>query len=404
MEVAEHAAGHGCRSGDGGRLKLSNPLSALLDAGFVEAALRRHFEALLDPGLDELMLPLYRHAVAFEVNGALVARRAIRGAEHAALTIRLLRRRKPSAIGWLVRETALLPEDRRGIAISTYGKVIKRGWDWLGVSPAQPERVSGLIEAPALSECLTLNKGDFIRTGPRGATYLAYRRAIQEVVTQQLAAWGDARDGAEPMQRRAARPVERDLESVLVELADDFPMLASLVEQRLGGQRRLPIGKPGASIDASAFLAASLGGAAEAVSMSDSESADAPGFTPVEAAKEAVPDSTREARPAELGAISQLPSAAGPKRPARYGLAIQYQTRPEDPEIARLIDTVVWINDSHPAYRRAVASRSEGYHLALSVAMALAPLAAESSGQLEFITTFLSRWGEAVEKPKGKRG
>jgi hypothetical protein len=78
---------------------------------------------------------------------------------------------------------------------------------------------------------------------------------------------------------------------------------------------------------------------------------------------------------------------------------IQFAARPEDPELARLVDTVVWVNESHPAYRRAVASRSEGYHLALSVALALAPLAAEPAGQHDFVTAFLSRWGEALEKP-----
>ena len=391
------------------RLKLSNPLSPLLDAGFVEAALRRHFEALLDPGLDEILLPLYRHAIEFEVNSQIVAREAARGTEHAALSVRLMRKRKPSAVGWLIRESAPLPEDRRGVAVSTYGKVIKRGWDWLGVTPTHPDRVAGLIEAPALAECLTLNKGDFIRTGPRGATYLAYRRAIQEAVTQQLAAWGDSRDGSEPAQRRAARPVERDLENVLVDLADDFPMLASLVEQRLGGQRRLPIGKPGAASDAAAFLAASLGGAAEssvATALETAVSVTAESAAASETGMQAsdgpsAPESPSVPPPAQ--ATSQLPSAAGAKRPARYGLMIQYQTRAEDPELARLVDTIVWINDAHPAYRRAVASRSEGYHLALSVALSLAPLAAEVGDQHDFVTAFLSRWGEALEKPKGTR-
>jgi hypothetical protein len=78
-------------------------------------------------------------------------------------------------------------------------------------------------------------------------------------------------------------------------------------------------------------------------------------------------------------------------------------SRPEDPELARLVDTVVWVNEAHPAYRRAAASRSEGYHLALSVAMALAPLAAEPSGQHAFVTTFLSRWGEAFAAPRRGR-
>ncbi len=386
------------------RLKLANPLSALLDPGFIEAALRRHFEALLDPGFDDLLLPLYRHSVEFEVNGRPVPREAHRGSEHAVLSIRLMRKRKPSAMGWLVRESLPLPEDRRGLAVSTYGKVIKRGWDWLGVTPTRPDRVAGLIEAPALAECLTLSKGDFIRTGPRGATYLAYRRAIQEAVTQQLAAWGDSHDGGVPAQRRAARPVERDLENVLVNLADDFPMLASLVEQRLGGQRRLPIGRPGANSDAPAFLAASIGTAADGLIDRDATAAtleENAAFVP-DGSSPPDPEAraSSEAPASAPSASTQLPAARGATRPARYGLTIQYQTRTEDQELGRLVDATVWINDAHPAYRRAVASRSEGYHLALSVAMALAPLAADAGGQHGFITAFLSRWGEAVETPK----
>jgi hypothetical protein len=92
--------------------------------------------------------------------------------------------------------------------------------------------------------------------------------------------------------------------------------------------------------------------------------------------------------------------ATGPKLPARYGLAIQFRSRPGDDEVAQLVDTVVWVNDAHPAYRRAVLSRSEGYHLALAVALALAPLAAEPVGQLGFVTAFLAHWGDAVGKPR----
>ena len=36
-----------------------------------------------------------------------------------------------------------LPEDQQGIAVSTFGKVIKRGWDWLGLSPASAWRSAG---------------------------------------------------------------------------------------------------------------------------------------------------------------------------------------------------------------------------------------------------------------------
>src|SRR5262249_7187616 len=92
-------------------------------------------------------------------------------------------------------------------------------------------------------------KVDFIRAGARGATYLAFRKAIQEAVSQRLTEWGDASDSAERPRRRGARPVERDLEIVLADLADDFPLLASLVEQRTGGQRRLAVAGPRASAD-----------------------------------------------------------------------------------------------------------------------------------------------------------
>jgi hypothetical protein len=112
------------------------------------------------------------------------------------------------------------------------GKVIKRGWDWLGVTSLQSERINGLIEVPDLAASLTLNKGDFIRTGTRGAVYLAYRKAIQEAVSRQLEAWGDARAGTPEAPVRMMRPLERDLDRVLEELFDDFPLLGSLVERR----------------------------------------------------------------------------------------------------------------------------------------------------------------------------
>ena len=85
------------------------------------------------------------------------------------------------------------------------------------------------------------------------------------------------------------------------------------------------------------------------------------------------------------------------------GLAIQFESRSEDAELARLVESTVWINEAHPAFRRAVASRSEGYHLALAVAMALGPLAVAPAEEHNFITAFLSRWGEAVEKTASRR-
>jgi hypothetical protein len=87
----------------------------------------------------------------------------------------------------------------------------------------------------------------------------------------------------------------------------------------------------------------------------------------------------------------------------RYGLGIQFEDNPDDSELGRLVESTVWINQAHPAYRRALASRSVGYHISLAVALALAPLAVEPHQEHTFITKFLSHWGQALDQPQTRR-
>ena len=329
------------------RLRLANPLSPLLDSGFLEAAMRTHFAPLVDPSFADLLRRHYPDGIRIEVDGQPLAASHPPLRDRITIPIRMGRKRLPSAIAVLQQHQHPLNEDHQGIAISTFGKVIERGWDWLGLTPASAWRVSGLVEAPELGACLTLGKSDFIRSGNRGAAYLAYRKAIREVVSRQLNAWGDSRE-------REARPrtvrLERDLERVLEELADDFPLLRSLVDQRPGGQKRLPI-------------------SGEHDGRDDRDGA------------------------AVVGTIGTVP---GRRRPARYGLLVQFESRPDETELGRLVDSTIWINDAHPAYTRATASRSIGYHIALTVALALAPLAVDPSEEHGFITRFLAQWGSAA--------
>jgi hypothetical protein len=381
------------------RLRLANALSPLLDAGFAEATIRQHFESLLDPFFDDLLRTHYPHGVRFEVGGAELTRMSAEAPEIAPIAVRLAGKRKPSAVGYLVRQSVPFPEDRRGVAISTFGKVIKRGWDWLGMAPAAADRTSGLIEAPALAASLTLNKADFLRSGPRGAIFLAYRKALQEAVAQQLARWGDDHADASAQRRRGARPIERDMESVLADLADDFPMLAMLVHRQAGGNRKLRVGR------------GEFGGAGADVQTMDlfasppppDEPAESPALPEaaeprVESETEQRPDAADRAAP-DVG----LPEPRGRRRPTRLGLGIQFESRENDPELARLVETTIWVNDAHPAYRRALASRSEGYHIAVSVALALGRVAVEPSQEREFVLEFLARWGEAREAKRGRR-
>ena len=386
--VAEH--------GTAVRLKLHNALSPLLDEGYLEGSLRRQYQPLLEPEFDEMLAAHYPKGFRFEVNGRALERRRAQGAEVSKLAVCLARKRKPAAIGYLIRSESPFPEDQRGLAISTFGKVIKRGWDWLGITPAAPDRMTGMIEAPALAAALTLNKGDFVRVGTRGGLYLGYRKAIQEAVSQQLAHWGDIREAGDRAGRRAVRPMERDLETVLVDLAEEFPLLASLVERRAGGQKRLPMGQATPAEDGHAVLALSV--------MTDTEVSEEVNI-PTEALQEPAglpppaeePQGEPRPQPESSPGVAVVPGGKGRSRPGRYGLTIRFESHEGDPDLGRLVESTVVINDAHPAYRRAVASRSEGYHIALAVAFALARLAVPPAEEHEFVTAFLIRWGEALD-------
>jgi hypothetical protein len=148
----------------------------------VEETIRRHFEPLLDPSFGDVLRRIYPNGVVIDVDGREMMASGSPGFERVPIAIRLGRRRTPSVVGFIERRAFVHP-DHEGVAISTFGKVIKRGWDWLGLAPAAHARIIGLIEAPDLAACLTLSKNDFIRSGARGAAYLAYRKAIQEVVS-----------------------------------------------------------------------------------------------------------------------------------------------------------------------------------------------------------------------------
>jgi hypothetical protein len=198
------------------------------------------------------------------------------------------------------------------------------------------------------------------------------------------------------------RSLERDLERVLLELSDGFPLLASLVEQRRGGQKRLALAAgPDLGVGA---------GPGAATSAEPPRPAPGPAPESVEPEAEPAPEEGQPPSPPPAGDAHEPPDGIGlpePKtrpRPIRLGLAVQFEDRPGDAELGRLVESTIFVNRAHPAYQRAVASRSEGYHIALSVALALAPLAVEPAGEHGFITTFLARWGEAVTGGRGGRG
>jgi hypothetical protein len=91
------------------QLLLTNPLSPLLDSAYLEEMVRRHFEPLLDPTFDLLLRRHYPSGITFAVNGQHLSRRERAAGESAPISIRLGRRRIPSAVGVILRT---VPVDR----------------------------------------------------------------------------------------------------------------------------------------------------------------------------------------------------------------------------------------------------------------------------------------------------
>jgi hypothetical protein len=245
-----------------------------------------------------------------------------------------------------------------------------------------PQRFEAPVTAPLEIRLLR-------RVGTRGATYLAYRKAIQEAVQRQLAEWGDVDNPVEETPPRQIRPLERDMERVLEDLSNLFPLLGSLVEHRKGGQKRLPLGMPGPYEEMRAVMTPGEGNAVaeeeDALVVQDQQSS-----SPSESHR--LPRNPDE----DASVVSDflLPDRGSQRRPARFGLGIQFEDRETDQEIGRLVESTVWVNRAHPAYQRAVATRSVGYHIALAVGLALAPLAVEPTKEHAFLTAFLSCWGD----------
>jgi hypothetical protein len=369
-------------------LRLENPLSLLLDPGFLESTVLRHFQPFFEPEFIDILAASYPRGFNIAVDDRVIVG-PNRPAPRSAITLRIGRQRKPSGIGYLSRHDEPLPEHERGLAISTLGKVIRRGWDWLGMTPAEPDRIEGLIEVPTLAESLTLNKGDFLRTGPRGALFLSYRKAIQHAVGAQLEAWGAA--PSVPTRGHGARPIERDIRRVLGDLADEYPLLSTLVERTAGGQRKLPFGER-ASMDPQGISGGEAPAPDDALSMDESQPGDGASDS-----GSASSDEVRESKPmSPPPAEVSLPGRKRTRKPATLSLHIRVETLEDELVLGRLVESTVWVNDAHPAYARAVASRAEAYHVALTVASALAPLAVEPEGAHRFISAFLARWGTAA--------
>jgi hypothetical protein len=350
---------------------LASGHSKLLEVPWLEDVLRRHFEPLLNPRFVEAIYGrLYRRPFAFIVAGRGLEGEAAQFPPERSrfFPIHLGAKRTLAGFGWMGTSPGPLPGEKRGLGAATYGKVIKRGWEWLGIRPGNPERITGMIEIPGWAALLTTNKADFLKDSASLKQYYRYRKAILKMVEpalRELGEWEETQ-GSSPLK---TYPSQREIEQVVAGLVGDFPELKPLLDTR---RRAIP-GVGEGDVDRTG--AAPMGPEGqEAVGRDGGEKSTEAGAKLEEPAGETPTD-----------------EAGSPKKPA--GLKITFDLRPDRPEMGWLSGTTVCVNQAHPAYRRAVQSRSESYHMAVTVAWVLSQYVEHGKPLPEFINRFLDGWG-----------
>lgn len=366
--------------------------SPLLDPAYVRTAVIRHFYPLVaaNDAIARALKPAYKKPIVILLNGEPVKvvppdkntrsffvykgkHRKIRGAgfvERASLDDNFWHR--------LMSRTAARPGDA-GLRISTYGKVIRGGWEWLGLPVRQQEIFNGVVEVPELAEILTTNKADFLPDSASLKKYYDVRKSIQQAVLPILRELGAVVDDEKNAKTPSAfKPLSRDIEGALSLMTETFPELEPLVGEhwrRLAARaaavgHRSRRGKRGTAAD----LAKEAGGSLDA----------------------AEPASKRAKRqPLEADADGDKKKTA--KTP---GLEISFEAFEKNDvgELGRLVEEKIVINTAHPAWARAERLGQEPYHVLLTVALTLGDYLQTQGGIRAFVSVFLKSWSEAAEK------
>lgn len=368
-------------SGTAVTIFLKDRESPLLKRQRIPHMLQDHFYPILDDHFKKNILKyVYGTDVSFTINGRPMAlSQSEHPRERIYFSIQLGRQKRPVGIGFVAQTKDDLAEGLRGIAVSTYGKVIKRGWDWLGITAKNPARLTGVVEIPALSELLTTNKADFLKDANSLQKYYRYRKAVQQAIEPVLRQLGEA---ALPRERagKDSRPLEREVERVLGGMLNDFPELSPLMGRLRRGEEVAGIipdpeaalvGRIAEGVDA---MTGTYGGGGEGAGTET-----APGLLPGERIE-------ANENPTEPGQQHQ-----GRRR--RPGLMIGFQDQPEREDLAWLVENTVWVNTAHPAYTRASEGGAMNYHVILCVAWALSGYLEGERSPQDFVNRFLSVWG-----------
>ncbi len=354
----------------------------LLSAASVRSAIRRQFYPLLDPEFTKVLGHIYPCGITIAVNDEALALPDMKREAAAYFVVRKGKRKKLTGIGFLVKAADELDEAQRGLAVSTYGKVIKRGWEWLGVTPRNPGHLTGVVEVPELVEVLTTNKCDFLRDPTSLQKYYKTRKAVQEAVADVLEGFGETRK-PEPKRDKGLERLQKEIDKVVGEILPDFPELAPLFGRK----------KSGAEVPAVLADPEGMSVAVEAdgsdVATGDRGGAGAGAGEGVEGAVEGLLDGTH-LDVDDTGAEKAKERTSRRKRP---GLMIGFDDETGGDEMAWLRGSTLYVNALHPAYKRLRGGSAADLYITFAVASTLSAHVQEGRPPLEFLQRFMVSWG-----------
>jgi len=364
-------------SGTAVTITLNDPASPLLKEDYIERIIREHFLTLLSPHTGEIMKVIYPRGVSFSVNGRLLT-----PSDPAPMTIRKtlwIRTpgvRKFAGYGYLGRTESPLPDRFAGVAISALGKTIKRGWEWLGLTPRDPARLTGLVEVPQLVEILTTSKSDFLKDSTSLRKYYRLRKAIQAAVEPVLREFGEL--GHRHSAVQAPETLGRQFDRVIGRMLAEFPELSPLL-----GRRLVP--------------------SAEGQASRSGESTPDEGESPTASIYPDIPPSLTDTLAPDkdkikAGIPAKFPpdSGSSASRTRQPAMRIGFEDTAADAPPARMEENSVFINRGHPAFVRAEKEGAREYHIAFCLAWVLSSYLDSEKSPRDFISAFLSRWGQGI--------
>ena len=357
----------------------SDAQSHLLREQFVKDALIKHFYPLLHDFLtEEILRFVYRKGVELTVNGELLSLPEAEQRIDRSFRVFLGKSRRPIGAGFLTKrvlEQGFLarlagraPDERRiasGLSVSTYGKVIKTGWEWVGIMPKSAESLCGIVEVPALSAVLTTNKSDFLTDPTHLKKYYRLRKAIQQAILPVLRALGEYASAERPSAEKNIKPLTRQIETALDILAPEFPELETLLDSRTG-----------------------RGGNGSGTNTEKDKKLEERNAPPV--GIDGITAGLQREKEKKKRKQAKDGSGAARKKP---GLSLALEDLTDAPGIlGRMVEDTLSINTLHPAWKKALATKQEEYHILVIVGLVLAEFVAPEKNAVDFLAKFLSSW------------